>query len=180
MRKSEKNKILQTVALWNDSKLEGEYYKRAFDCLGSQAERMFEAGFDISDVKEQEQIEKENCEYSDFLASICDARGIRLWHNDAEIDKIAKIILKLDIYSCADCVSCGKWEHNCCDDDCFAKKVAAFYYNTGLRFRKRGFWISMGNGKFSCSICHSEYDVKQFDFCPCCGSEIGGFIYGNS
>ena len=82
MRKNEKNAILQRAALWSDEKLEHEYYKSVFDCLGSQAEVMEERGYDARDVRERRKIEDEQCEYSDVLESICEARGINLWRKD--------------------------------------------------------------------------------------------------
>ena len=82
MKKSEKNKILQMVALWNDSKLEEEYYKAVYDCLGSQTEEMYELGYDISDILEQEKYEKYLCDYADMLEYVCIQRGIELWKEE--------------------------------------------------------------------------------------------------
>ena len=82
MKKSEKNVVLQQVALWSDQKLESEYYKSVHDCLGSEAELMEERGYDARDVRERRKIEDALCEYSDLLELICYARGIELWRDD--------------------------------------------------------------------------------------------------
>ena len=86
MRIGEKNAILRLAAFWSDKKLEDEYYKSAYDCLGSDADRMEELGYEAIDIRERRQYEKYLCEQSDILASLCYARGIELWKKESGAD----------------------------------------------------------------------------------------------
>lgn len=60
---------------------ETEYYNTVYDSLGSQTEAMYESGYDMSDIREQEIFEKFLREKSDILESECLKRNIKLWEN---------------------------------------------------------------------------------------------------
>ena len=66
------------------AKLKKEYYDAVFDSLGSQAEEMYERGYDIVDILEREKYEKWLSRQSDMLEMICSERGIKLWEEYAE------------------------------------------------------------------------------------------------
>ena len=50
-----------------------------FDTLGSQAEEMYERGYDEADILEREKYERWLSRQSDMLEIICSERGIALW-----------------------------------------------------------------------------------------------------
>ena len=52
MTKSEKNSIIKWAKTLTDDELEKEYYRAVYDTLGSQAEAMYEQGWDMQDVIE--------------------------------------------------------------------------------------------------------------------------------
>ena len=47
MTKSERNQIIKWANNLTDGELKAEYYDAAFDTLGSQAEEMYERGWDM-------------------------------------------------------------------------------------------------------------------------------------
>ena len=79
MTKSEKNKIIKWTNTLIDEELEKEYYNAVFDTLGSQAEAMYEQGWDMQDVIEREKYEKYLSQRADLLESLCYGRGVKLW-----------------------------------------------------------------------------------------------------
>lgn len=79
MTKSERNQIIKWANTLTDEELEKEYYDAVFDCLGSQAEEMYERGWDMQDVLEREKYEKWLGQRSDLLEQLCEERGIKLW-----------------------------------------------------------------------------------------------------
>ena len=79
MTKSEKNKIIKWTNTLIDEELEKEYYDAVFDTLGSQAEAMYEQGWDMQDVIEREKYEKYLSQRADLLESLCYGRGVKLW-----------------------------------------------------------------------------------------------------
>lgn len=79
MKASEKKAIEQWAARLSDAQLEQAYYDAAYDTLGSRAEEMYDRGYDMADIREQEALEKYQDEKADLLESLCIARGIRLW-----------------------------------------------------------------------------------------------------
>ena len=79
MTKSEKNLIIKWVNTLTDDELEEEYYRAACDTLGSQAEKMYERGWDIQDIIEREKFEKWLMRKADLLEQLCYERGIKLW-----------------------------------------------------------------------------------------------------
>lgn len=82
MKRAERNKIKKWAASLSDEELEKEYFESVYDCLGSQTERMYELGYDISDIVEREKFENELCEISDIIESVCVERGIELWKSE--------------------------------------------------------------------------------------------------
>lgn len=81
MTKSEKNRIIKWANALTDKELEKEYYNAAFDTLGSQAEEMYERGWDRQDVIEREKYEKWLGQKADLLEQLCYERGIKLWED---------------------------------------------------------------------------------------------------
>lgn len=84
MTKSERNQTIKWANSLSDEGLKGEYYDSVFDCLGSQAEEMYERGYDMQDIREREKYEKWLGEKSDLLEMLCEERGIKLWRDDDE------------------------------------------------------------------------------------------------
>ena len=82
MKKAEKNRLTKWARSLSNEELEQEYYNAVFDSLGSETEEMYEHGYDIQDIIEQEQYEKYLGEKSDILCKICGERGIKLWGED--------------------------------------------------------------------------------------------------
>ena len=79
MTKSEKNNIIKWASALTDDELKKEYYDAAFDTLGSQAEAMYERGWNMQDVIERDKYEKWLGQKADLLESLCYERGIKLW-----------------------------------------------------------------------------------------------------
>jgi hypothetical protein len=79
MTKSERNQIIKWANDLTDEELEKEYYDAAYDTLGSEAEEMYERGWDMGDVLEREKFEKWLGQKSDLLEALCYGRGIKLW-----------------------------------------------------------------------------------------------------
>ena len=79
MTKSDKNKIIQWANTLTNEELEKEYYDSVFDCLGSEAELMYERGWDMCDVIAREKHEQWLGQRSDLLEQLCEERGIKLW-----------------------------------------------------------------------------------------------------
>ena len=79
MKKAEKNKIIKWTETLTDKELEEEYYRSVYDCLGSECEKMYELGYDISDIIAREKHEKFLAQYSDVLEECCIKRNIKIW-----------------------------------------------------------------------------------------------------
>ena len=79
MTKSERNQIIKWANTLTDDELEEEYYRAAWETLGSEAEEMYERGWDMQDVIEREKYEKYLGQRADLLESLCYGRGIKLW-----------------------------------------------------------------------------------------------------
>lgn len=79
MTKSEKNEIIKWANTLTDEELEETYYDAVFESLGSQAEEMYEQGWDMQDIIEREEYEKYLDQIADLLESLCCERGIKLW-----------------------------------------------------------------------------------------------------
>ena len=81
MTKSERNQIIKWANTLTDEELEKEYYDAVWDTLGSEAEEMYERGYEMSDILEREKFEKWLGEKSDLLEKLCEERGIKLWED---------------------------------------------------------------------------------------------------
>lgn len=79
MTQKERNTLVKWAKGLSDTELETEYYNAVYDSLGSQTEAMYELGYDMSDIREQETFEKFLREKSDILENECLLRGIKLW-----------------------------------------------------------------------------------------------------
>ena len=88
MKQKEKNKIIKWAETLSDEQLEAEYYKAAYDCLGSATERMYELGYDIQDIIEREKYEDYLCERADVLEMVCQQRGIKLWEEKGNASNV--------------------------------------------------------------------------------------------
>lgn len=84
MTKAERNKIIEWANTLTNEELEKEYYDVVFDTLGSEAEEMYERGWDMCDVIEREKYEKWLGQKSDLLEQLCEERGIKLWEEWAQ------------------------------------------------------------------------------------------------
>ena len=84
MNKREYAKLKKWKDTLTDEELKEEYYDAVFDTLGSQAEEMYERGYDIVDILEREKYEKWLSRRSDMLENICSERGIKLWEKYEE------------------------------------------------------------------------------------------------
>ena len=84
LRKSEINRIIkENVALSNEDLL-NKYFDLVYrDVLGSQADRMEDAGWDESNVKERREYEEYIGCYTDILARMLQERGIDPWKDYA-------------------------------------------------------------------------------------------------
>lgn len=84
MTKSEKNKIIKWASTLTDDELEKEYYRAVQDTLGSEAEEMYERGYDMQDIIDREKYEDWLGQKCDLLERLCCERGIELWGEDNE------------------------------------------------------------------------------------------------
>lgn len=85
MTKSERNQIIKWANTLTDDELEKEYYRAVYDTLGSQAEAMYEQGWDMQDIIERNEYEKWLDQKCDLLERLCYERGIELW---GDIDEL--------------------------------------------------------------------------------------------
>lgn len=81
MTKLERNQIIKWANTLTDDELESEYYRAAWDTLGSEAEEMYERGWDMQDIIEREKYEDWLCQKADILEMLCYQRGIKLWED---------------------------------------------------------------------------------------------------
>lgn len=79
MNIKEKNAVTKWAANLSDEELEQEYYNAVSDSLGSVTENMYDLGYDMQDIMEQEKFEKYLCSKADILEKECCKRGIKLW-----------------------------------------------------------------------------------------------------
>ena len=82
MTKSERARLIKWANGLSDAQLEEEYYMAVFNSLGSEAEEMYERGYDISDILEREKHERDLIVISHVLERLCEERGIRLWDEE--------------------------------------------------------------------------------------------------
>ena len=81
MTKAERNKIAKWARSLSNDELERKAYDAVFACLGSEAEEMYERGYDERDIREREKYERDLEVIADILESVCDERGIKLWED---------------------------------------------------------------------------------------------------
>ena len=84
MLKKDKDAIYKWAAGLSDEQLKKEYYDGVYDCLGSEAEEMYERGYEIIDILEREKIERYMQEKSHIIEQLCEQRGIKLWEGWCE------------------------------------------------------------------------------------------------
>lgn len=84
MKRLEKNSLIRWANTLSDKELKDEYYEAVYGSLGSQTDEMYELGYDMRDIKEQEEYENYLCKKADILENICVERGIGLWDEDKE------------------------------------------------------------------------------------------------
>lgn len=84
MKRLERNNLIKWANTLSNKELKDKYYAAVYDSLGSQTDKMYELGYDVRDIKEQEVYEKYLCEKVDILENICTERGIGLWNEDEE------------------------------------------------------------------------------------------------
>ena len=85
MNKREYAKLKKWTDTLTNEQLKKEYYDAVFKTLGSQAEEMYERGYDIADIREREKYERWLLKQGDMLEDICRERGIVLWEEYAEV-----------------------------------------------------------------------------------------------
>lgn len=85
MNKREYAKLKKWTDTLTNEQLKEEYYDAVFKTLGSQAEEMYERGYDEADIREREKYERWLSRQSDMLENICQERGIVLWEKYAEV-----------------------------------------------------------------------------------------------
>lgn len=85
LRKSEVNRIVKENKALSDEDLINRYFDLVYrDVLGSQAERMEDAGWEESDIRERREYEYYMDCYTDILAGMMQERGIDPWKNHVE------------------------------------------------------------------------------------------------
>lgn len=82
MKKSEREKIIAWANDLSDEELEKKYHDLLyfFVSLGAQIDKMYELGYDMSDISEREEYEKILSQKCDLLEELCEKRGIELWN----------------------------------------------------------------------------------------------------
>ena len=58
MKLKNRNILIKWAKNLSDEELKDKYYEAVFDSLGSVAEKMYDLGYDMRDIKEQEEHEK--------------------------------------------------------------------------------------------------------------------------
>lgn len=82
LRKSEINRIIKENSALSNDELLHKYLDLIWcDVIGSRADRMEDAGWDESDIKEQREYEHYMDCYTDVLAGMLQERGIDPWKN---------------------------------------------------------------------------------------------------
>lgn len=77
MKKSVVNDIVKHAEALSDEQLLHECYYCLFE--SSQCERMYDLGYDESDIIERSHYEDFISQKADILASLCEGRGLRLF-----------------------------------------------------------------------------------------------------
>ena len=81
MTRTEKAHFVKWANSLSDEELEKNYYESVLDCLGSEAEEMYDRGYDMAYILEQEKYERDLMVMADILEGICMERGIKLWED---------------------------------------------------------------------------------------------------
>lgn len=84
MQLKEKNSLIRWTNTLSDKELKDKYYAAVYNSLGNQTDEMYELGYDMRDIEEQEEYEKYLCEKADILENICVERGIGVWDEDED------------------------------------------------------------------------------------------------
>ena len=84
MTRTEKDHFIKWARDLSDSELEKEYYDASYACLGSEAEEMYERGWDMDDIIERDKYERDLGVKAGILEGICVERGIQLWNEGAD------------------------------------------------------------------------------------------------
>jgi hypothetical protein len=79
MNRSERAELEKWARSLSNEELEKEYYDSVFASLGSEAEEMYERGFDMADILEREKYEHYLGVKAGILEGLCVKRGIPLW-----------------------------------------------------------------------------------------------------
>ena len=79
MTRTEKDHFIKWARSLSDSELEKEYYDASYACLGSEAEEMYERGWDMDDILERDKYERDLGVKAGILEGVCAERGIQLW-----------------------------------------------------------------------------------------------------
>lgn len=84
LRKSEINRIIKENSALSNEDLLQKYFDIVYnDVLGSQAERMEEAGWEEVDIRERRRYEDYMSCYADILEGILHERGVDPWKDYA-------------------------------------------------------------------------------------------------
>lgn len=81
MTKAEKYRLRKQAEALPEEELKDLYYKAVLATLGSEAEMMYERGYDIRDCIEMERLERDLIIRADILEMVCEDRGITLWED---------------------------------------------------------------------------------------------------
>lgn len=87
MTRTEKTHFVKWAKSLSDEELEKEFYDATFACLGSEAEEMYERGYDMAEILEREKYERDIVVKAGILEGICVERGIKLWEEDEPCEK---------------------------------------------------------------------------------------------
>lgn len=79
MKPSERKALIKWAKSLTDEELKNKYYKSIYDSLGRETEDMYELGYDMVNIKERINFEKDLCKISDILENLCLERSINLW-----------------------------------------------------------------------------------------------------
>ena len=88
LRKSEINRIIKENSALSNEELLNKYFDIVYrDVLGSQADRMEDAGYEKSDIQERREYENYMDCYTDILAGMLEERGVDPWKDYIEKEK---------------------------------------------------------------------------------------------
>ncbi len=79
MTKTEKSHFLRWAKNLSNAQLERKYYDYVFDSMGDVTEEMYEQGYDLADIREEERRKADIIEMTHILERLCFNRGIKLW-----------------------------------------------------------------------------------------------------